>query len=196
MKTRKCWHRTKKPLPTEYLYLQLERTARSFFSDNPPSLSVALSFQREGGQERRAEQSLAKARVSGSVEAAHEVLFLSAKANSLWRQVGQHTYTHPHLGHRLVCPCLCLYADWQPSHQLRSQWAQRITMATSIVGQDVAALGSVWRLFWHPLSARVDYRVPTLKCPSRIGQWSPCEQSFFFFFVSFEKQTNIPSHRN
>lgn len=47
----------------------------------------------------------------------HEVLFLSAKANSLWRQVGQHTYTHPHLGHRLVCPCLCLYEGWQPTHQ-------------------------------------------------------------------------------
>lgn len=36
-------------------------------------------------------------------------MFLSAKANSLWSQVGQHTYTHPHLGHRLVCPCLCLF---------------------------------------------------------------------------------------
>lgn len=59
----------------------------------------------------------------------------------------KHTYTHPQSGHRLVCPCLCLYAGWQPSRQLRSQWAQRITMATNIVGQAVAALGSVRRLF-------------------------------------------------
>lgn len=77
-----------------------------------------------------------------------EVLVLSAKANSLWRQVGQHTYTHPQSGHRLVCPCLCLYAGWQPSHQLQSQWVQKITMVTNIVGQDVATLGSVRRLFF------------------------------------------------
>ena len=117
---------------------------------------------------------------------AHQDLFLSAKANSLWRQVGQHTYTHPHLGHRLVCPCLCLYAGWKPSHRLRSQWAQSITMATNIVGQAVAALGSVCRcfffifFFWHPLSARVHYRVPSLKSSSRIGQWSHV-RSFLLF---------------
>lgn len=29
--------------------------------------------------------------------------------------------------------------------------------------------------FWHLLSATVDYRVPALKCPSRIGRWSLCE---------------------
>lgn len=64
---------------------------------------------------------------------------------------GRWANTHTHiltLGHRLVCPCLCLYAGWQPSHQLLSQWAQRITMATNIVGQAVAALGSVLRLFF------------------------------------------------
>ncbi|KAG7244090.1 hypothetical protein INR49_005761 [Caranx melampygus] len=35
------------------------------------------------------------------------------------------------------------YLGWKPSHQLRSQWAQSITMATNIVGQAVAALGSI-----------------------------------------------------
>lgn len=47
-----------------------------------------------------------------------------------------------------MCPSLCLYAAWQPSRQLRSQWAQSITMATSIVGKAVAAPGSVLRLFF------------------------------------------------
>lgn len=47
-----------------------------------------------------------------------------------------------------MCPCLCLYAGWQPSHQLQSQWVQNITMVTNIVGQDVATLGSVRRLFF------------------------------------------------
>lgn len=78
----------KKSLMSKYVYPQQGRTIHSLLviSDVLPSLSLA------GGSRRRAERPLAEARASGSVEVAREDLFLSAKANSLWRQVGQHTY--------------------------------------------------------------------------------------------------------
>lgn len=157
---------------SKYIYLQQESTVHLFsiISNIPPSLSLAVGEEEDRGEERSSLSLRPECLAVFKWCTTHEDLFLSAKANSLWRQVGHHTYTHPRLGHRLVCPCLCLYAGWQPSRQLRSQWVQKITMATNIVGQAVAALGSVRRLFWHPLSAGVDYKVPSLKCSSRIGQ--------------------------
>ena len=139
---RRSWHRRKKKVEVRrssaggdcFIY------SPSFLTFLLLLLSLSVFREEEG---RRGERSSLPLRPEclAVLKWRAKDLFLSAKANSLCRQVGQHTYTHPHLGHRLVCPCLCLYAGWQPSHQLRSQWAQRITMATNIVGQAVAALG-------------------------------------------------------
>lgn len=54
---------------SKYVYPQQGSAVHliSIISDSPPSLSLAVSFRRGGGWKRRAEQSLTKARVSGSV---------------------------------------------------------------------------------------------------------------------------------
>lgn len=159
----RSWHSNSR----QCTYILSRRELFIYFPSFPMFLPLFLLLSVSGEEEDRGEE-------RGSLSLRPECLAVFKwTCFCLPRQVhcgGRWANTHPHLGHRLVCPCLCLYPGWQPSHQLRSQWAQRITMATNIVGQAVAALGSVRKLFWHPLSAGIEYRVPSLKCYSRMGQ--------------------------
>ena len=166
MGTRRSWHRKKKPKTKKILHVNVcicsEGEDCSFNLHRfhvPPSLSLSLCLAASFSEmeEKRGEE-------RGSLSLRPECLAVfkwrTRTCFCLPRQIhcggrwAKHTYTHPQSGHRLVCPCLCLYAGWQPNRQLRSQWAQRITMATNIVGQAVAALGSVRRLFLASIQRR------------------------------------------
>lgn len=161
----------------------LSRREQFIYSSSFPtslllSLSLSLSEEKENRGEARRSLSLRPACLAVFKWCTGTGFCLPRQIHCGSRWANTHTHTHPHLGHRVVCPRLCLYTGWKPSHQLWSQWAQSITMATNIAGQAVTTLGSVWRLFWHPFSAGVDYRVPSLKM--FFPNW-PMRTVFFFF---------------
>lgn len=167
---------------SKYVYPQQESAVHSLpvLSDVPPSRSLVGRIEEESGAASRWGQSVWQC-LSGARGP------VSVCQGKFIVEAGGPTHIHPHLGHRLVCPCLCLYAGWQPSQQLRTESVG----AENHYGNQHSGPGcgcswiSAETFFWHPLSAGVDYRVPSLKM-SFPGKADDLMCAVFFFYLSWK----------